>query len=248
MATRVLVWGENLHERNEPAVAAMYPLGMHQAIAALLRQSPEIEVQVATLEEPEHGLSEERLAATDVLVWWGHKAHQQVRDEVVDRVLDHVWQGMGLIALHSAHFSKIFRRLMGTPCTLKWREAGERERVWVVNPRHPIAAGLPESFVIDTEEMYGEPFDVPEPLETVFISWFEGGEVFRSGMTFRRGAGNIFYFQPGHQTYPTFYHPQVGQVLRNAALWAHNRQPRRAEVHRCPMVPAAEAPETIGRC
>lgn len=247
MTTRVLVWGENIHERNEEAVAAIYPHGMHQAIAAQLRQSPQIEARVATLEEPEHGLSEERLQATDVLVWWGHKAHHEVRDEVVDRVLDHVWQGMGLIALHSAHFSKIFRRLMGTPCTLKWREADERERVWVVNRRHPIAAGLPESFVIDGEEMYGEPFDVPEPLETVLISWFEGGEVFRSGMTYRRGAGNIFYFQPGHQTYPTYHHPEVGQVLRNAALWAHNPQPRRAEVHRCPMVPAADAPEKLPR-
>ncbi len=154
--------------------------------------------------------------------------------EVILRVLENVWQGMGLIVLHSAHFSQVFRRLMGAPCTLSWRVAGEAERIWVANPRHPIAAGLPESFTIEPEEMYCEPFAVPEPLETIFIASFPGGEVFRAGLTFRRGAGNIFYFQPGHQTYPTYHHPLVGQVLRNAVRWAHNPQPRLADVWSCP--------------
>lgn len=247
MKVRALVWGENHHEKNDPKVAALYPLGLHEAIAAQLRLEPRLEVAVATFDQPEHGLSAERLAATEVLFWWGHRLHREVSDAVVERVLENVWQGMGLVVLHSAHLAKVFRRLMGTPCTLKWRDVGERERIWVVNPRHPIAAGLPESFVIDNEEMYGEPFAVPEPLETVFIAAFEGGEVFRSGLTYRRGAGNIFYFQPGHQTYPIYHHPEVGRILRNAALWAASPQPRLAEVLRCPLVPAEAAPEKIGR-
>ncbi len=234
MAIRVLVWGENFHERNDPAVAAIYPDGMHGAIAGQLRQAPGVLVETATFGDPGHGLAAERLAATDVLVWWGHKKHAEVAPEAVERVLENVWQGMGLVVLHSAHFSQIFRRLMGSPCTLAWRVAGEAERIWVASPGHPIAAGLPESFVIEPEEMYSEPFAVPEPLETVFIASFPGGEVFRAGLTFRRGAGNVFYFQPGHHTYPTYHHPLVGQVLRNAVGWAANQQPRIADVSTCP--------------
>ena len=180
-----------------------------------------------------------------MLLWWGHAAHDQVEDAIVERVAARVWEGMGLIVLHSGHFSKIFKRLMGAPCALKWREAGERERLWVVNPRHPIAAGLPEYFELETEEMYGEPFSVPEPLETVFISWFQGGEVFRSGLTYRRGAGNIFYFRPGHETYPTYHDKTVGKVLRNAVRWAYN--PQSASRSRCdaPNVPVDKALEPI---
>jgi len=222
MPIRTLVWGENIHERTNAAVAAVYPDGMHAQIARLIGTESGIAINTAVLQDEEHGLSEERLQQTDVLVWWGHKAHNEVRDEIVDRVARHIWQGMGLIVLHSGHFSKIFKRMMGSPCALTWREAGERERLWVVNPGHPIAAGLPPFFELDSEEMYGEPFGVPEPLETVLIGWFGGGEVFRSGITYRRGAGNIFYFQPGHETYPTYHDALVGQVLRNAVHWAHN--------------------------
>ena len=168
-------------------------------------------VETATLDMPEHGLTEERLAKTDVLLWWGHMAHGKVDDAIVERVQKRVWEGMGLIVLHSGHFSKIFKRLLGTPCSLKWREAGEIERLWVINRNHPIAAGLPEYIEIEHEEMYGEPFPIPEPLETVFISCFEGGEVFRSGVTFQRGAGRIFYFRPGHEAYPTYHNPLVLQ-------------------------------------
>src|SRR5690606_35093369 len=131
--------------------------------ARLLREDDGIEVGTTVLQNPEHGLTEAVLAQTDVLVWWGHAAHGEVADEIVERVAQRVWEGMGLIVLHSGHFSKIFKRLMGSPCALKWREAGERERVWVVNPGHPIAAGLPEYFELENEEMYGEPFSVPEP-------------------------------------------------------------------------------------
>ncbi|RCW41968.1 ThuA domain-containing protein [Paenibacillus prosopidis] len=216
---KVTVWNEFLHEKIHDEVKKVYPDGIHQALAKGIAGDG-IEVATATLEEPEHGLTEERLANTDVLIWWGHMGHDQVDDAIVQRVQQRVWNGMGLIVLHSGHFSKIFKKLMGTGCDLKWREAGEKERIWVVNPAHPIAAGLPEYITIDSEEMYGEHFDIPAPDELIFVSWFEGGEVFRSGCTFNRGQGKIFYFRPGHETYPTYYNPQVLQVIQNGVRWA----------------------------
>ncbi|MBI2718386.1 MAG: ThuA domain-containing protein [Rhizobiales bacterium] len=245
MAIRALVWNEYEHERVNGLVGRLYPEGIHGAIAAALAVDAGVTVETATLDEPEHGLSEARLAQTDVLVWWGHRAHGKVEEKIVDRVQRRVWEGMGLIVLHSGHFSKIFKRLMGTPCALKWREAGEVERLWVVNRGHPIAAGLPEYFEIEPEEMYGEPFTIPEPMETVFISWFEGGEVFRSGVTFQRGAGRIFYFRPGHEAYPTYRHEQVRQVLRNAVRWACNPAPAWTAVGDAPNVPHDRAPVAI---
>lgn len=245
MSIKALVWGENIHEQQNETVRSIYPEGMHTTIARALVAEGGIEAETAVLQQPEHGLSEEALARTDVLVWWGHKGHRLVEDEIVERVARRVWEGMGLILLHSAHFSKIFKRLMGTPCALKWREAGERERLWVVNPRHPIAEGLPEYFELEHEEMYGEPFSVPEPLETVFLSWFQGGEVFRSGLTYRRGAGNIFYFRPGHETYPTYHDPMVATVLRNAVRWAYSPAAAYTAIHNAPNVPAGAAPEPL---
>jgi trehalose utilization protein len=224
---RVTVWNEGRHERQDPAIARLYPEGIHGALATYLR-SQGFSVRTATLDEPEHGLSDPALDETDVLLWWGHMAHHEVQDEIVARVHRQVLGGMGLIVLHSAHFSKIFRILMGTSCDLKWREAGEKERLWVVAPSHPIAAGLTEYFEIEQEEMYGEYFDIPAPEQLVFLSWFKGGEVFRSGCCYQRGAGRIFYFRPGHESYPTYYHPQVLQVIRNAVGWAApgERSPR----------------------
>ena len=245
MPRRTIVWGENVHEQTNRTVAGIYPDGMHGCIAAALNADKRISAETATLQEPGHGLPEVRLAATDVLVWWGHAAHGDVEDAVVERVATHVWAGMGLILLHSAHFSKIFKRLMGTPCNLTWREAGERERLWVTSRNHPIAAGLPDHFELENEEMYGEPFGVPEPLETVFISWFQGGEVFRSGLTWRRGAGNVFYFRPGHETYPTYHDENVQKVLQNAVHWANNPAPRAKNVTDAPNRPVVEAPEKI---
>jgi len=229
-----LVWGENVHEQHNKIVADLYPSGLHGCIAEGLNEDAGITASTATLQQEEHGLQEERLAQTDVLLWWGHAAHGDVDDAIVERVLEHVWSGMGLIFLHSAHFAKPFKRLMGTPCGLSWREAGERERLWVSSPNHPIAKGLPDHFELENEEMYGEPFSVPEPLETVFISWFQGGEVFRSGLTYRRGAGNIFYFRPGHETYPTYYDANVKTVLKNAVHWAYNSQSRRSDLTDAP--------------
>jgi trehalose utilization protein len=217
--TRVTVWAEYRQERSDPAVAAVYPDGIHSAIAAGLREAG-FDVGTATLDEPEHGLTDEVLAATDVLTWWGHAAHGEVEDAIVDRVQRRVLDGMGLIVLHAGHHSKIFRRLMGTSGDLQWREAGERERVWVVDRAHPIADGLGDSFVLEQEEMYGEPFDVPAPDQLVLISWFQGGEVFRSGCCYTRGTGRIFYFRPGHETHPTYFQPVVRRVIANAVRWA----------------------------
>ena len=216
---RVTVWNEYRHERQKPEIAAIYPQGIHGAIAGYLRGHGAI-VHTATLDEPQHGLTDHLLDSTDVLVWWGHMAHHEVQDEIVERVHERVLQGMGVIVLHSGHFSKIFKRLMGTTCNLKWREAGERERMWVVAPGHPIAEGLDEYFEIEHEEMYGEFFDIPEPETLVFVSWFQGGELFRSGCCYRRGQGRIFYFRPGHETYPTYHQPEVLRVIGNAVRWA----------------------------
>lgn len=245
MVTRALVWNENVHERDNPIVSEVYPDGIHGAIAAALNAAEGIDAQTAVLQDPDHGLTEDRLAQTDVLLWWGHAAHGEVSDAAVDRVCDAVWAGMGLICLHSSHFSKPFKRLMGAPCNLTWREAGERERLWLTAPNHPIAAGLPDSFTLENEEMYGEPFGVPEPMETVFVSWFQGGEVFRSGLTYARGAGRIFYFRPGHETYPTYFDPHVQTVLRNAVRWAHRDAPRRTGLHDAPNVPVEAAAEPL---
>ena len=216
---RVTVWNEYRHERHKESVAAIYPQGIHRAIADGLREFG-YDPKTATLDEPEHGLTEEVLAQTDVLTWWGHMAHREVSDEIVERVHQRVLAGMGLVVLHSGHHSKIFRKLMGTSCSLRWREADERERIWVVNPAHPIAAGLGPYFEIPEAEMYGELFDIPAPDSLVFISWFEGGNVFRSGCCFHRGAGKIFYFRPGHETYPIYFMPDVRRVIANAVAWA----------------------------
>ncbi|AKG03639.1 trehalose utilization protein ThuA [Salimicrobium jeotgali] len=217
----VLIWNEYRHEKENPAVSDIYPEGIHGALADFLKKDGHT-VTTATLDEEEHGLKKEVLDQTDVLVWWGHKAHEEVTEEAAERVKQRVLDGMGLVVLHSAHFSKVFRKLMGTGCDLKWREADDRERIWNVDPTHPIAEGIGQYFEIEKEEMYGEHFDIPAPDELIFLSWFEGGEVFRSGATFKRGNGKIFYFRPGHETYPTYYHEDVQTVIRNGVRWAQN--------------------------
>jgi trehalose utilization protein len=235
----VTVWGENVHEQTEDDVRARYPHGMHAAIAggiaALLGDA--VRVGTATLEEPEHGLTQAVLDDTDVLTWWGHVAHADVADAVVERVHDAVLGGMGLLVLHSAHYSKIFRRLLGTSCSLRWRNDGERELVWTVDPAHPIAAGIPHPIVLDEQEMYGEHFDIPAPDELVFVSSFAGGEVFRSGCCFRRGTGRIFYFSPGDQDYPIYHHADIQRVIANAVRWAAPAPGVRRAVPGCPESP-----------
>ena len=215
---KVTVWNENQHEKTNPAILALYPGGIHAYIASFL-DSNDIEVRTATLDDAECGLTDEVLSDTDVLVWWGHKAHDKVPDEIVERVKRYVLSGMGLVVLHSGHHSKIFKALLGTTCNLKWRD-NARERIWTIKPNHPIATGVDETFVLEPEEMYGEPFDIPEPDETVFMGWFNGGEVFRSGCTWTRANGKIFYFQPGHETNPSFRNANVQRIIQNAVKWA----------------------------
>ena len=239
---RVTVWNEYWHEKAEEKIGKIYPNGIHGCLAEMLGKEEDFEVRTATLDDPECGLTQEVIDNTDVLLWWGHCKHADVPDEIAQRVQTAVLSGMGLIVLHSGHHSKPFRLLMGTPCNLTWRENGDKERVWVVNPAHPITQGLDRYFELEGEEMYGEPFTIPEPDENILIGWYEGGEVFRSGCTFHRGNGRIFYFQPGHESFPTYYVPEVQLVIRNAVRWA-------APIYRaplsCPHVPVVPG-ATIG--
>ena len=230
----VTVWSEYRHEKENAQIAKIYPKGIHGAIAAHLAKQPGLKVRTATLDEPEHGLTQKVLDGTDVLTWWGHKAHKEVSDAVVDRVQKRVLEGMGLIVLHSGHFSKIFQKLMGTSCGLIWREVGEREVMWHTKPGHPILDGVPNPLIIEHEEMYGEHFDIPEPEAQIMISSFTGGEVFRSACCWRRGAGKVFYFRPGHESFPTFHNPHVLRVIANAARWA---KPEGGMKLNCPMMP-----------
>jgi trehalose utilization protein len=238
---KVTVWGENVHEKSSTVVSGIYPKGIHGCIADGLAEDPAFEVRTATLDMPEHGLTDEVLANTDVMTWWGHVAHEKVDDQIVQKVKTRVLEGMGLVVLHSGHFSKIFRWLMGTNCSLCWREADELERLWICNPGHPIVKGIDTRyFEIPKEEMYGEPFGIPEPNESVLIGHFEGGDVFRSGCVFYRGAGKIFYFQPGHETYPIYYQKEIKLIIKNAAKYVAPRGSR--WVDDCPHVPAEQAP------
>ena len=217
---RITVWNEFRHERFHDECKKVYPEGIHTVIAEFLREAG-FDVGTATLDEPEHGLTDEVLNNTDVLFWWGHMAHGEVKDEIVEKVHDRVVNGgMGLIVLHSGHASKIFNKLCGTASPLlSWREDGKLERLWLVDPSHPIAAGLPQYIEIPHTEMYGEYFNIPQPDEQIFISWFEGGEVCRSGFVLRRGRGRVFYFRPGHETFPIYRQKEVQQVLINAAKY-----------------------------
>ncbi|QDU72850.1 ThuA domain-containing protein [Mucisphaera calidilacus] len=219
---RVTVWHEHRHELENEVVQRVYPKGMHTVMKEAIEEQlgQDVVVRTALLDDPEHGLTELVLAETDVLTWWGHMSHGDVADEIVTRVQERVLEGMGLIVLHSGHYAKIFKRLLGTTCSLRWREIGELERIWCVNPGHPIADGIDACFEVPQAEMYGELFDIPEPDELVFVSWFEGGEVFRSGCCWRRGKGRLFYFRPGHETYPIYYQAEVRKVLGNAVKWA----------------------------
>jgi trehalose utilization protein len=219
---RVRIWNEGEHEKSNEKVAKLYPKGIHGAIADGLQSLGNFEITTATLDSEEQGCSEEVLNNTDVMLWWGHCAHAKVEDEYVKRVQKRVLEGMGLLVLHSGHFSKIFKALLGSTCGLRWRETieGERERLWVVDPSHPIAAGVEDCIELPHTEMYGEPFGIPTPDELVFMSWFEGGEVFRSGATWKRGNGKIFYFRPGHETYPIYYEDIVLRVIANGIKWA----------------------------
>ena len=240
---RVLVWNEFQHEKTKESVKAIYPNGIHNAIADFLR-CDDIEVKTATLDDENCGITKELLDETDVIIWWGHMAHHKVPDEVAAMVRDAVHTGMGAIFLHSAHFSKPFKMLTGAPCSLTWRETGDSELLWVVDPSHPITQGINYAISLPHEETYGEPFFIPEPDKLLFIGNFSGGEVFRSGCLFQRGNGQIFYFQPGHETFPTYHSPEIQTVIRNAVRFVAPRY--RAEV-KCPHVNLFGDPEGYER-
>jgi len=237
---RVTIWNEHVHEREDEQVGAIYLYGIHEAIATGIKAcaGDDVVVRTATLEQPEHGLTDAVLRDTDVLIWWGHVAHDQISDPIVDRVQQRMLGGMGLIALHSSQGSKIFRRLLGTTGSVRWREAGDREVVWTVCPGHPIAAGVPHPFIIPEQEMYGEYFDIPQPDELVFISSFSGGEVFRSGCCFTRGWGRMFYFSPGHEAFPVYHQAEVQRIITNAIRWASGGSHARETPYVAEMSPA----------
>ena len=218
---RVTVFGENFHENHDESVKAIYPNGMHEVIADGIREllGDNVVVRTVTQDMDEHGLTDEVIATTDVLTWWGHAKHNDVDDAVVAKLQQAVLGGMGLLVLHSGHHSKIFKTLLGTTCNLRWRGGENREHVWTVNPTHPIAQGVPNPIVLEAHEMYGEFFDIPTPDDLVFINGYDGGEVFRGGCTFRRGHGKIFYFSPGDQEYPIYYHADVRKVIANGIEW-----------------------------
>lgn len=211
---KITVWNEYKHEQEYEGIRKVYPEGIHGCIAGFLKKEEDFTVRTATFYEPEHGLTEEVLQNTDVLIIWSHALQEEFSDEVAERVRRHVLSGMGLVALHSAHFSKIMKKLLGTSMTLKWRH-GDREKLWCIAPTHPIAVGVPAMIELPEEEMYGEFFDIPKPDDVIFTGWFSGGEVFRSGCTFSRGYGKIFYFQPGHEEYPIYYHPDIQRIITN---------------------------------
>ena len=221
---KVTIFNENLHEVEDPVVRAAYPDGIHGAIKGFL-ESDEVVVRTVTQfnekgeEIPNCGITEELLKDTDVLIWWAHCAHHKVPDEVVEMCYKNIMDGMGVILLHSAHFSKLFKKLMGTTCSLKWRD-GEKERLWNINPIHPIMRGIGDYIDIPKEEMYGERFDIPTPDELLMIGAFSSHEVFRSACTWQRGYGKVFYFQPGHETNPTYYIPEIQTIIKNAVYWA----------------------------
>ncbi|MCX7705654.1 MAG: ThuA domain-containing protein [bacterium] len=233
---KVVVWNEFRHEKHEERIKKIYPEGMHAVIAKHLNAQGDIKATLACLDDVEHGLTQDVVDSTDVLIWWGHGYHHEVKDEIVARVQKRVLEGMGIICLHSAHFSKIFRTLMGTSCVLNWRDGG-KERIWTIEPSHPIAQGLPEYFELPETEMYGERFDIPVPEKIIFISWYPGGEVFRSGCVWERGHGRIFYFSPGHETFPIYYDENILKVITNAVRWA---APRIIKQQECKNVPPIE--------
>jgi trehalose utilization protein len=218
---RVTVWSEGIDPNLEPKAVALYPNDINTYIASFLEGSHEFEVKVRSLSQPENGLSQEIIDNTDVLIWWSHLYDDEVDDNVVERVVNAVLNGMGFLILHASMGSKPAKRLLGESSNVgKYREIGEKERVWVVNRSHPVVEGMEkEYFEILKSEMYGEPYGMPTPDDTIFISWFEGGEVLRSGVSWHKGSGRIFFFAPGHEEFPVYYNKEVQKVITNIVRW-----------------------------
>ena len=237
---KVTVWHEFFQENvwKQESILEHYPDGMHKYIESFLKDDYDVKTVTQYNTDGElnenAGITRELLDDTDVMIWWGHCKHGEVPDEAVKMVADAVRRGMGIIFLHSAHHSKPFKALMGTSCNLHWRESEDKERLWAIDPSHPIAKGIPEHITLEHEEMYGEPFGIPEPDKLVFIANFEPGEVFRAGCCWRRENGKVFYFQPGHESYPTYHNPYIQQIIKNAIEWAYSEY--RIDELTCPRV------------
>lgn len=203
-------------------IRQVYPKGLMGTLAEALSKDPELEITMTNIFEPEYGLPDELLERTDVLVWWSHVLQETIPDSLAMKIVQRVQKGMGFVPLHSAHKSKPFMYLLGTSGCLKWRE-GDFCRVWTAMPSHPIAQGIPEYIELKEEEMYGEPFDIPRPDDNIFISWYRGGELFRSGCTWTRGYGRIFYFQPGHETSPNYHNEYIQKIIDQGIHWTAPR-------------------------
>lgn len=234
---RIAIYNEYTWSQLQPLGRKAYAEGLHKEIASIFDGSNYVGIKFLStlkdlLDKTENNITEENLKAVDVLFWWGHNDHESVPDEVVDAVVKRVHEGMGIIFLHSAHYSKVIKKLLGTPCSLTWREYGEAERIWTVDRDHPISQGVEQGFRISHEEMYGEHFNIPKPDDVVFIGWYQGGEVFRSGVTFTRGKGRVFYFQPGHETFPTYKNANIRKILYNAVFWCGKQEYNIEKVNR----------------
>ncbi len=233
---RVTIWNEFRHEKTKENVKAIYPNGLHAVIGEFLKETGDMEITLAALDDPAQGLPDEVLNNTDVLLWWGHMSHKEVDDELVKRIQARVYLGnMGFIALHSGHHSKPFKAIIGTNGNLQWGRE-QKEIIWNLSPSHPIAAGIPEHFLLESEELYSEPFYIPQPDALVFGSWFEDGNIFRSGACFIRGAGKVFYFQPGHESCRSFYNPYVQRIIKNAVYWAKPNDSACTIADKCPHI------------
>lgn len=199
-----------------------YPGGIHIALKSIF-ESQEYDVVTATQEQACNGLTDEILDNTDVLLWWSKNWDNELLNSVADKVVSRIREGMGAVFLHSAKNSKPFLRLTGTTSAtapVSWKEPGESERLFVVSPAHPIAEGIPSGYVIPNEEPYCEYFDIPKPDDIVFLGGFGNGMCIRAGVTFTRGAGKIFFFQPGHDSFPVYNDKVIRRIILNAVNWA----------------------------
>jgi trehalose utilization protein len=211
----ILVWSEGT------APKEVFPNDINGAVAAGLAKLRGYTVKTASITDPEQGVSQAALDETDVLIWWGHQRHGQVSDEAVQRIVARVKDGgMGIIFLHSAHFAKPLKAVLGSSGAWSaYVNDRSTHRITVADTKHPIARGV-RDFVIPKEERYEEPFIVPEPEAVVFDGYYESTKTnARQGLCWTIGKGRVFYFRPGHEEFPIFFMPEVRRILRNAALW-----------------------------
>ena len=233
---KVTIWNEFRHEKTKEKVKALYPNGLHAVIGEFLNETGNMEITLAALDDENQGLPDEVLENTDVLIWWGHMFHKEVSDILVEKIKNRVFLGkMGFIALHSAHHSKPFKAIVGTNGNLQWGRV-QKEIIWNMMPSHPIAKGIPDHFILESEELYSEPFYIPQPDAFVFGGWYEDGNIFRSGACFIRGAGKVFYFQPGHETCLSFFNPYVRRIITNAVYWANPQEFAYEITDKCPHI------------